>query len=107
MQGFTPTITAGQLLDRRYQSTAILEHDIRRAFAVPATDLAASVRARALLLVFSRDHLVNPAPSLQLARWIGAETRVLDSPCGHMGPSGPCALEQVRVEVQRFLEKQQ
>ena len=107
VRDFTPAITAGRLLDRRYQSTAILEHDIRRAFAAPATDLAASVRARTLLVVFSRDHMVNPAPSLQLARWIGAETRVLDSPCGHMGPTGPCALQQVRAEVRRFLENQQ
>lgn len=104
LQGFTGEISPQRMLDRRYQTFAMLEHDIRRSFRDPVTEIPAAVRAKVLVVVFEQDHMVNPAPSLELAEMIGARARVFDSPCGHMSPSAACILDEIRSEVSAFLE---
>lgn len=103
MSGFAAALTPGGLLDRKYQTWAALEHDIRKPFPGFAQRAGDLVRARVLSIVFAQDHMVNPGPSGELAGLIGAESRVLDTPCGHMGPATECVQEEVAALVSDFL----
>jgi homoserine O-acetyltransferase len=76
------------------QLHAIIGHDIG-----PVTAL----EPRALLIVALQDQLVNPTPSRQLAKTIGADLVTLSGDCGHIATS--CEGEIVRREVTRFLSQ--
>ncbi|MEJ8566059.1 alpha/beta hydrolase [Elongatibacter sediminis] len=103
MKDFTPEPSVGSLFDRRSQTAAVMGHDIRRGLSDPRTQLRERIQAEVLQVVFAGDHMVNPAPSQELGRWLEAEVRVVDSGCGHMGPSAECAYDEVVAAVQAFL----
>lgn len=105
MQGFTPQLDNGGLFDRKVQTRAALDHDVSRGVAGFVDRAADVIKARVLVVVFSRDHMVNPAPSLELAAVIGASTVVLDSPCGHMAPNAECNQAEVAQAVNAFLSE--
>ena len=103
MGAFTPMLSAGGLADRNAQTRAALAHDIRRGigdFEARAADL---IRARALSVTYDSDHMVNPAPSAQLMRWIGGDSVVMTTACGHMGTTTECHQEETAAEVNAFL----
>jgi homoserine O-acetyltransferase len=103
LEGLAPPPSVAALLDLRAQTRALLSHDIRPGDGGDFTD-----RSRAtplMLVVFSQDHLVNPAPSIELAREVGAELLVHDSPCGHLGATEACAGAEVTKAVHRFLDR--
>jgi homoserine O-acetyltransferase len=105
MEGFSAGLRSQDLHDRRSQTIAVLDHDISRPFddfKLQARDI---IKARTLVVVFNTDHMVNAAPSLELAQWIGAETLVIETDCGHMAPNPECEQQQVAVAVQEFLEQ--
>lgn len=102
-QGFIPQLNEGQLYDRHSQTRAAVAHDVRRhhpGFQQSAADL---IKARLLSVVFSRDHMVNAGPSIELGKMIDASTLVLDSPCGHMTPNPECLQSEVAAAVHAFL----
>lgn len=105
MEGFTPRLSAGSLLDRNAQTRAVLAHDIRKPFTGFAGELPGHVESEVLAVVFRHDHMVNPEPSQALGSLIGAQTVVLDTACGHMGVTTECDQEAVAVEVNRFLSR--
>jgi homoserine O-acetyltransferase len=91
--------------DRASQTRAMINLDISAPFEDFENRAASLVKADVLVIVFGRDLMVNPTPSLELAGWIGAETLVLDSPCGHMGPDPSCDQELTASAVNNFLSR--
>jgi homoserine O-acetyltransferase/O-succinyltransferase len=66
---------------------------------------AKKVKARVLIVVSARDHMVNPQPALDLAPLVHAQTLVLESDCGHLAPG--CESAKMYPAVKEFLEKGQ
>ncbi|MFN3651684.1 MAG: alpha/beta fold hydrolase [Armatimonadota bacterium] len=85
------------------QLRAMIGHDVYRPFDGSVERGAAAIRARLLIVVAEADHMVNPAPSLELAKHLKAETLVLTSDAGHLAPGAETA--RIAPAVSRFLEK--
>jgi homoserine O-acetyltransferase/O-succinyltransferase len=66
-------------------------------------DVARRVQAKALVVVAARDQMVNPAPALEFAKALGAETLVLDNDCGHV--VFECDGDKIRTRVAAFLKQ--
>lgn len=88
--------------DWRRQLEAMMAHDIGRPFSGRMESAARAVKARTLIVVSLRDHMVNPRPALEFARLIKAKTLEVDAECGHL--IFECQGEQVRSAVAAFLE---
>ena len=71
------------LTDWAWQLKAIIGHDIYRSPVLSEEDAARVMRAKLLVIVSRNDLMVNPEPSLALARALKAETLVLQGDCGH------------------------
>ena len=89
--------------DQVRQLQAMAADDVSAPFGGSMEKAAAAVRAKVLVVVGLRDHVVNPTPALDFARLIFAPTLELDSECGHM--SFQCELDKVTQTVRRFLEE--
>jgi homoserine O-acetyltransferase len=63
------------------------------------------VKAKVLIVVSARDHMVNPQPALDFAPLVHAQTLVLESDCGHLAPG--CESAKMYPAVKQFLEKGQ
>jgi homoserine O-acetyltransferase len=85
--------------DWRAQLEAVLALDVAHRGALSAA--AARVRARMLIVASQQDHSVNPAPALEFARLLRAQTLVLRSDCGHLAPF--CEIDDVRPVIDSFL----
>lgn len=83
------------------QLKAIMGQDIYAGAA--EREAARAIRAKLLIVVSSNDILVDPGPSLALARALKAETLVLESPCGHF--SILCEGETITRAVSAFLAR--
>ncbi|MFB3827401.1 MAG: alpha/beta fold hydrolase [Bryobacteraceae bacterium] len=88
--------------DRIRQLEAMMSHDVSRAFGGNLRNAAAAVRAKTLVVVALRDHMVNPRPALEFAKLLQAATLELDSDCGHLSPG--CEESKVVPRVAAFLE---
>ena len=77
-------------------------YDIYADFGTPE-ETAKKVRAKALVVLSSRDHMVNPKPAREMADLIKAELLVLDSGCGHL--IFQCEFEKITSAVSDFLER--
>jgi homoserine O-acetyltransferase len=82
------------------QAEAMMKHDV--AAGEPLEAAAAKVRARMLVVVGLRDHMVNPAPALAFAKALKAPTVELSTACGHLAPG--CEQEKVSRAVASFLQ---
>jgi homoserine O-acetyltransferase len=89
--------------DRISQLQAMIADDVSAPFGGSMEKAAAAVRAKVLVIVGLRDHVVNPTPALDFARLIFAPTLELNSDCGHM--SFQCESDNLNQTVARFLEK--
>lgn len=85
------------------QAEAMMGHDVSRAFGGDMKKAAAAVKARVLVIVGLRDHMVNPLPALAFARLLQAPSLELESDCGHLSPG--CEAKKVNAAVASFLEK--
>jgi homoserine O-acetyltransferase len=86
------------------QLQALISHDIAEGqFGGQLDRAAAVVRAQALIVVASDDHIVNPAPALAFARLSHAETIVLPAGCGH--GAFMCEKDLLNPAVDTFLGK--
>ena len=103
MEGFSASLRGQYLLNRRSQTVAVLNHDISRPFEDFESRAGHIIKAKTLVVVFKSDHMVNPGPSQELAKWIGAETLVLESDCGHMSPNQECVQAEVSAAIHTFL----
>ncbi len=89
--------------DWRSQVEAMLALDV--AHGEPLSAATARVRARMLIVTSQQDHAVNPAPALEFARLLHAQTLVLRGDCGHLAPF--CEADDVRPVVDSFLRSPQ
>jgi homoserine O-acetyltransferase/O-succinyltransferase len=75
--------------------------------AAPFGDLleraAAAVKAKVVVIVGRRDHVVTPGPAIEFARLLHADLLELDGDCGHLYVS--CEDERVRQAVASFLAR--
>jgi homoserine O-acetyltransferase len=87
------------LTDWARQIKAMMGHDIYGGAS--DKEAAGAIRAKLLLVVDRRDPLVDPGPSLALARAARAETLELESECGHFAVL--CEGERIAKAVSAFL----
>jgi homoserine O-acetyltransferase len=88
------------LRDYASQLRAMIDHDIYRDVGSPEMAIR-SIKAWMLVVVANQDHMVNPAPAIQLARLTRSETVMLTGDCGHLA-SG-CEQARLVREAGRFL----
>jgi homoserine O-acetyltransferase len=89
------------LTDWARQIKAMMRHDIYGGAS--EKEAAGAIRAKLLLVFDRRDLLVDPGPSLALARAVKAETLVLEGDCGHFGVL--CEGERITRAVAAFLAR--
>lgn len=83
------------------QLQAMIGLDIYRAFGDDPARAAGAARAKATVVVATRDHMVNPRPALEFALLIHAEIVRLEGDCGHLSTS--CELPKLSAAVARGL----
>jgi homoserine O-acetyltransferase len=91
------------LRDYASQLRAMIDHDIYRGSPSPEMTVR-SIKAWMLIVVSAEDHMVNPAPAIQLGRLSRSEILTLAGDCGHLA-SG-CEQTRLVREATRFLEQQ-
>jgi homoserine O-acetyltransferase len=84
------------------QLDAMLGHDITRPYGGSMKKTAAAIHTKALVIVASQDHMVNPAPALELAGIMGAEILKITSDYGHAAPN--MEMGKVGPSIARFLK---
>ena len=89
--------------NRLRQFQAMMSHDVSARFGGSMERAAASVKAKALIIVTATDHTVTPGPALDFANLMHAEVLNLQNNCGHHGPE--CDSEKVAQAIKEFLEK--
>ena len=77
------------------QLRAMIRHDIGRD--------PKNVQAQLLIVVAEEDQTVNPSPSREIARTLGARLVTLHGDCGHLATT--CDREVLEREVAEFLKK--
>lgn len=85
--------------DWRAQVQAMLTMDVADGGALSAA--ASRVRARMLIVPSMQDHTVYPAPALEFAQLVHAQTLVLRGDCGHLAPF--CEGATVKPAIDSFL----
>lgn len=90
--------------DRIRQAQAMMGLDVSAPFGGSMERAAAAVKAPMLIVVDAHDHMVTPGPALEFAKLKGAQTLVLESDCGHLGPG--CEQGKVAAAIADFLGKQ-
>ncbi|HWQ33113.1 MAG TPA: alpha/beta fold hydrolase [Blastocatellia bacterium] len=96
IRGFRPLDWAAQL-------RAMMAHDISRSFAGSMEKAAAAVKAKTLVIVATQDHMVNPAPALEFAKLLKAQTLELSGDCGHLATG--CENNTTVAVVRHFLHQ--
>ncbi len=87
------------------QLQAMIGHDIYREGNTTPAGLAAIARAQALIVVATQDQMVNPAPSVELARHLEARLVELTGDCGHLAPG--CEGKKMNEAIRSFLQEGQ
>ena len=78
----------------------MIDHDIYRD--APSPELVARmIKAWMLVVVSDQDHMVNPAPAVQLAHLTRSEIVTLSGDCGHLAST--CEQTRLVREAGRFL----
>jgi homoserine O-acetyltransferase/O-succinyltransferase len=85
--------------DWRAELESMLSLDV--ANGGPLSAAAARVRTRMLIVSSQQDHAVNPAPALEFARLVHAQTLLLEGDCGHV--AFLCEVDKVRPVIDAFL----
>ncbi|PIS29797.1 MAG: hypothetical protein COT43_03010 [Candidatus Marinimicrobia bacterium CG08_land_8_20_14_0_20_45_22] len=66
------------------QIRAMLTHDISKPFGGSMEKAAGQIHAKVLIIVCATDHIVNPAPAIEISEEIGAELLVIEGDYGHL-----------------------
>ena len=82
-----------------WQIRAILSHDIAQGGKME--DAAARIKAHIYPINAAQDHLVNPAPSIAIAKLRKEEATILDTDCGHAALR--CAMPAMKAVVEKAL----
>ena len=97
------TLKECDLNDCIRQTQAMMDLDVSAAFGGSMEQAASAVRAQVMIVVGTRDHMVNPRPALNFARLLNVPAVELNSDCGHLSFS--CEMERLAPMIDRFLEK--
>jgi homoserine O-acetyltransferase len=89
--------------DKIRQAQAMMALDVSEPFGGSMERAAAAVKAKVLVIVGTRDHVVTPGPAMEFARLLNADLLELESDCGHLAPS--CESKKVNAAVGEFLGK--
>jgi homoserine O-acetyltransferase/O-succinyltransferase len=92
-----------KLDDYAAQMRAIRRQDVTVAFGGDLSRAAEAVRARMLVVYSVDDHIVSASPAAEFARYAGADTLAVRSPCGHS--LFWCDSERVGAAVRDFLQR--
>jgi homoserine O-acetyltransferase len=87
------------------QLQAMIGHDIYREGNTTPAGLSAIAKAQALIVVATQDQMVNPAPSVELARHLKARLVELTGDCGHLAPG--CEGKKMNEAIRGFLQEGQ
>jgi len=85
--------------NRIRQLQAMISQDI--APGKTLQQAAKMLKPKFLIVVAAQDHMVNPTPALELAKYLDARTLILPSDCGHLAPG--CDYDKLAPAVQEFL----
>ena len=89
------------LQNYRAQLKAMQQHDIFKAFGGSMQETAKRIIVPVLLIVSESDHLLNPLPAQDFAKYLNAELLLLKGNCGHLEPG--CQMGKVSQAIQKFL----
>jgi homoserine O-acetyltransferase/O-succinyltransferase len=89
--------------DKIRQDQAMMALDVSAPFGGSMARAAAAVKARVLVVVAARDHVVTPGPALEFARLLRAQVLTLEGDCGHLAPG--CESPKVNPAVADFLAR--
>ncbi|HEX7317311.1 MAG TPA: hypothetical protein VF297_25660 [Pyrinomonadaceae bacterium] len=88
--------------DKIRQDQAMMSHDVSERFGGSMERAGAAVRARVLVVVAARDHVVTPGPATEFARLLKARLLTLEGDCDHLAPG--CESRKVNPAVAEFLQ---
>ncbi len=87
--------------DWESQLKAMMQQDIFSQFAESMKLTADYIKARMLIIVNLTDHMVNPNPAMEFAKFINSEIYIFNNKCGHLGPG--CEMKKFEEVVGTFL----
>lgn len=80
---------------------AMIPHDIYRSVKTAPEDIKNTIKAEFLIIVATKDHLVNPISSMAFSKLTNSQLVTLESDCGHMSPF--CEMEKAKEAISEFL----
>jgi homoserine O-acetyltransferase len=89
--------------DKIRQAQAMMALDVSEPFGASMERAAERVKAKVLIVVAKRDHVVTPGPAKEFANLIKAKVIELESDCGHLATS--CEWQKVNGAVGEFLRQ--
>jgi len=85
------------------QLNAMESYNIYKNFNNSVSETAIHIKTQVFFILNKTDHLVNPAPALELANELNCKVLLLDNNCGHLGIG--CELKKCGVEINKFLNE--
>jgi homoserine O-acetyltransferase len=89
--------------DWAWQLKAMIGHDIYKKAGKKPQEIKELVKAKVMIVAATHDQMVNPQPSLDLARLLGTQPLELTGECGHLAPG--CEAAKVNPAIQAFLKR--
>ncbi|MFA4839450.1 MAG: alpha/beta fold hydrolase [Candidatus Neomarinimicrobiota bacterium] len=89
--------------NRLSQIRAMQAHDISKPFGGSMEKAAGQIHTKVLMIICATDHIVNPAPAIELSGKIGAEIMILGGDYGHL--SVGYEIEKCGKAIDDFLSK--
>ncbi|HEX6046316.1 MAG TPA: alpha/beta fold hydrolase [Pyrinomonadaceae bacterium] len=87
--------------DKIRQTQAMMQLDVSREFGGSLERAAKAVKAKLLVVVAKRDHVVTPGPASEFASFAGAKLLELQGDCGHLATG--CESKRLNEAVADFL----
>ena len=84
------------------QLKAMIKHNIYRHYNNSVEETAKHIKTKVFFILNKTDHLLNPAPAIELSKMINAELLLLDNECGHIGIG--CEMQKCSAAIKRFLD---
>lgn len=89
--------------DKIRQTQAMMALDISQRFGGSMERAAEAVKAKTLIIVALKDHIVNPASAIEFGKLLKTKVIELNNDCGHLSPG--CEPKLVNQAVADFLEQ--
>jgi len=86
----------------RTQLKAMLAHNIYRNYNNSVDETVEHIKTKIFFIVNKTDHLLNPAPAIELAKKLNSKLLILENDCGHIGIG--CEMKRCSDAIQKFLD---